>query len=361
MFQHFVLIFCFNRMIIEELTDPASAAWDAYVHDSPTGLPQHLSGWRAVLRKTYGYATHYLLARREDSTAAIVGVLPLFFVRSWLTGHTAMTMPGGLCADNAEVALALVQQAQSILGQAKIGRLVVQDTRQAWPGPWPTASGHVNWRMAVPQDEEILWKKLDRNIRRQIRLARENQLHAVVERSPRLLDDFYAVFSRFTHQSGTPVFAKKFLEQVVKQFPDGYKIAVVYKAEQPIGGYFQLELGDTVYGVWGATLHEYLALRPVYLAYWEILADAVAHKFAYLDMGRSPIDSNASAFKRQWGGVCVPVYQQVVSLASQPSPSLTNQTQTDARFRMFRQLWPKFPFALAQFLGPKLRRHIPFA
>jgi hypothetical protein len=30
-------------------------------------------------------------------------------------------------------------------------------------------------------------------------------------------------------------------------------------------------------------------------------------------------------------------------------------------FQAFQQLWPRLPFPLAQFLGPRLRRHVPFA
>jgi len=348
-------------IIIEELTEQNRVAWDNYVSQSPNGLPQQLAGWRTVLQKTYGYETCYLLARQGDAgAAAVVGVLPLFFVHSPLTGHKAMTMPGGLCADNGEIAQALLAKGQKRATQAKLKQFVVQDTRQQWPGDWSTSSHHVDWRVDVRAGEETVWKKLDRNIRRQIRMARDNHLRAEIERTPRLLADFYQVLSRFTHQAGTPVFGRYFLEQVIEEFPQNYNIVVVYKAEQPIGGYFQLELGKTVYGVWGATLHEYLSLRPVYLAYWEILADTIAQHFDYLDMGRSPVDSNASAFKGQWGGVCIPIYQQTRG-DGQATASVAVQAQTDGRFRSFRQLWPKLPFAVAQFLGPKLRRHIPFA
>jgi len=350
-------------MKIEELKEQDCAAWDTYVHTSPAGLPQHLSGWRSVLRNTYGYETRYLLARCEQAVstiAPIVGVMPLFFVKSLLTGHTAMTMPGGLCADNEIVAQALLARGWEIARQAQAQRFVVQDSRQQWPGPIYTTSQHVHWLVDVRMGEAALSKKLDRNIRRQIRMARDNQLRAEIDRTPRLLGDFYDVFSRFTHQSGTPVFGRHFLEQVIEQFPHGYNIVIVYKEQQPIGGYFQLEAGKTNYGVWGATLPEYLALRPVYLAYWEILIDTMAHQLEFLDMGRSPVDSNASNFKRQWGGICAPIYQQIASeqLAAQ---SLTAQTQTDGKFQTFRQIWPKVPFPIAQFLGPKLRRHIPFA
>ena len=84
-----------------ELTEPQRPIWDRYVQDANNGLPHHLPGWRTVLERTGGYETHFLMACSHDRT---VGVLPLFFVRSLLVGNTAMTMPGGLCADDDQVA-----------------------------------------------------------------------------------------------------------------------------------------------------------------------------------------------------------------------------------------------------------------
>ena len=407
---------------ITELTAASCSAWDAYVQHSASGLPQHLSGWREVLYKTSGYETHYLLAQEEGH---IVGVLPLFLVRSRLVGNTAMTMPGGLCADNQEVAAELIAHAREVAQQAKTRRLVLQDTRQLWnvpaakssqggtspkgEGGWPgglqTTTSHVYWLVDVRMGSEALWQQLAGNVRRQVRLARRNQLTVTIDRTGRALGAFYDVFSRFTHQMGTPVFGRNFLEHIIETFPNSFNIAVVYtgtsplerprwnvpagtspkgegergkgKEQHPIGAYFQLQLGKTMYGIWGATLREYLDLRPVYLAYWELLCDAIANGCHFLDMGRSPLNSNASQYKGQWGGVSRPVYQQVVNLGqacrngdtlaywNAPAGGRVQIPQGDVpaegKFQLMMRLWPKLPLPVAQYLGPKLRRHVPFA
>ncbi|MEZ4866023.1 MAG: GNAT family N-acetyltransferase [Caldilineaceae bacterium] len=353
---------------VEALTAQHTPAWDAYVRSRPAGLPQHLSGWCTVLHNVYGYATHYLLARcppEGSNTAApapIVGVLPLFFVPSWLTGRTLMTMPGGLCADSPAVAAALIAQGRDLAQECKADRFVIQDSRQRWPGELQTTEAHVHWVVELGNDEEALWQRLHRNLRRQVRIGRKEQLRVAIARTPELVADFYNVLSRFTHQVGTPFFGRNFLDEVVTHFPTGYNIVVVYRGAEPIGGYFQLEMGQTVYGLWGGALHDYLALRPVHLAYWSMLADALAHNFAFLDMGRSPLDSTASAFKGEWGGVASPIYQQVAAVGqAAKTTSAVTQAHEDGRFRTFRRVWPKLPLPVVQLLGPKLRRHIPFA
>ena len=193
-------------------------------------------------------------------------------------------------------------------------------------------------------------------------MAMRNELTVEVDRSGGLLDDFYGVLSRFAHAAGTPVFGRDFLKNVVKRFPQRHNIVVVFLDGKPIGGYFQLEMGNTNFGVWGAALHEYLNLRPVYLAYWRIIEDTVESGFEYLDMGRAPLDSNASKYKGQWTGHPAPIYQQTIPLqGSLAGGAAAIQAQTDGKFRLVRQLWPKLPYSVAQRLGPKLRRHVPFA
>lgn len=345
---------------IEVLNDTDAVAWDAYVQKSPNGLPLHLSGWQDVMRRTYGYKTPYLLARRHGRVA---GVMPLFQVNSLLFGRKLSTMPGGLCADDDTVAAALIAEATTLAHKQRVRKLIVQDTRYAWPdATLSTSTQHVHWLVDLTVGEEALWSALHSNIRRQVRLARKNDLRVVIDRDGALLDDFYAVFSAFAHSVGTPVFGRHFLANIIDVFPGSFNIAVVYLEDRPIGGYFQLEMGQQMLGMWGATLRDYLSLRPVYLAYWEMLADAVNNGFAVLDMGRSPVDTNMSKFKGQWGGVSGSVYQQVLALGKHESAeSMATQANSSGLFQTVRELWPKLPFAVAQIAGPKLRKHVPFA
>lgn len=345
-------------MHVTELTEDNRTTWDTYVRQAAYGLPQHLSGWRDVLQQTYDYETHYLLAHEADR---VVGVIPLYLIRSFITGTKATTMPGGLCADTVEVAQTLIGHAGRIARDAGADRLVLHDTRQKWPGDLQTSTEHVFWRLDIRMSVDELWDALDGNIRRQVRIARRNELRVEIDRSGALLDEFYELLSRFTHQIGTPNFGRDFLDNVVTTFPRGFNIAVVYREAEPIGAYFQLELTDTVYGLWGATLRQYLKERPVYLAYWEILRDAIENDFSYLDMGRSRAGSSVSKHKSQWGGVSKPIHQQIMSIGDDTTTeSIVTRVESSAVLRWMRQLWPKVPFPIVQFLGPKLRRHVPF-
>ena len=68
-----------------------------------------------------------------------------------------------------------------------------------------------------------------------------------------------------------------------------------------------------------------------------------------------PTSRNSGAVSR------VSIYQQTLRLDGQTTASMTERTQTDGRMQSFMQIWPKIPYPVAQYLGPKLRRHVPFA
>lgn len=346
-------------MTVHELNQADCADWDEFVRSTPGGLPLHLSGWREVMQKTYGYRSRYLMARIEND---IQGVLPLFAVPSRLTGRRLMTMPGGLCAVNEAAAAQLLEAAEQAAAGDRLKSVVIQDSRNVWSEAWHVESDHVFWLLPLPDTEEELWSQIDGNIRRQVRKARKNGLRAQVDRSGALLPSFYEMFSRFTHQVGTPVFGYNFLANVIHTFPDGFNIAIVWHEDTAVAGYVQLEMGDTMYGMWGAALPEFLNLRSAYLALWEIMSDAIDNGFTFLDMGRSPAGSNASKFKGQWGGESAPIYQLTRRENGHGSAeTVTNQVQSDQRFQVFTRVWPKLPYSVATRLGPKLRWHIPFA
>jgi FemAB-related protein (PEP-CTERM system-associated) len=346
-------------MFVAELQERDRIAWDTYVEQAAGGLPQHLSGWADILSQTYGYPIHYLMAREGKR---VEGVLPLFVVRSPLMGNSIRSMPGGLCADGPEAATALIERAREIARQIKVRRLVLQDTRQVWPGDMHTTSAHVHWVVDVRGGVDEAWKQLNKETRRQVRIARKNGLTAEIDRTGNRLAEFHYVLSRFVHQAGAPAFGRDFLERIVETFPGRFNIAVTYEDKQPVGAYFQLTLANTVYGIWGATLREHLRAGAAYLAYWEILADTANHGYHFWDMGRSPAGSNTSKFKAKWISTSSPVYQQVLGVNSdRPGDSIVNRVQTDAKFRLFMWAWSRLPFPVARFLGPKLRRHVPFA
>jgi hypothetical protein len=358
------------------------------VTNTPEGLPQHLAGWQDILRRNYGLETQFAMAVEQSGTGEPVvrGVLPLFHVSTPLLGTTVTTTPGGLCAQDEQAAAVLLTHARQCAAVAGARRLVIHDSRRAWDGLAARAI-HETRILDLSPGHDAVWQGLDRNVRRQVRMAERNGVTVEIDRTGARVGDFYHVISRFMQGTGTPVYSLRFLEDVICTFPNGVHLAVAYYDGKPVGAYFQLSLGKTLYGLWGATLPAALSLRTVYAVYWAILADAMKAGLHALDMGRSPAGSNAARYKAQWGGCSHPVYQQswrpngFVAVAQSEATQagtqanhvangtghgeamdepLSARAEADVRLRFVRRVWSMLPLGVTQTLGPVVRRHVPF-
>lgn len=65
--------------------------WDQFVENHEMGLIYHLSGWKKVIEKTFPHIRGIFLAVVENNE--IKAALPIYEVKSWLTGHRFVSVP----------------------------------------------------------------------------------------------------------------------------------------------------------------------------------------------------------------------------------------------------------------------------
>src|SRR5690606_15342725 len=111
-----------------------------YVKAAPNGSCYHAIVWRDILRRSFGHRPHYLAAL---AGGAVVGVLPLFEMKSWLFGHYLVSLPfvnyGGILADGPEVEAALAEAAVHLAARRGAGHIELRqsfesglDAGQGW-------------------------------------------------------------------------------------------------------------------------------------------------------------------------------------------------------------------------------------
>jgi hypothetical protein len=339
-----------DQVVVRELYPTEQSAWDGFVERSNAGLPMHLSGWQQIMTATYGHRCHFLLARQADQ---IHGVLPLFEVKSPITGHSLQSLPGAVCAETEAAALALIIAADDLARDLKADYLLLRDSRQDWP-----ASGlenilaHKTIRRSLSADIGSVWHAIPRNMRRYVRVAKKNDNLRVVVTQPvdqSSLKDFYTTFTSFNHEAGTPPFGYSFLCNVVQAFPGSSLTSVIYFGENPVAGFFCLTLAKMIFGIWGASLPAYRDYHPTHLAYWAITEYGCQAGFADFELGRAPYPSG-------------PVYQLYrVYRGKKPAVvQIGNPEQDTTGLSFFRRTWSKLPRWLALMIGPKIRWHMPF-
>ena len=138
-------------------------AWDGYVKGSAHSHFGQLSAWMELTVRTYGVSARYWLA---EEAGRVRGVLPLF--RKGGRHGSLFSAPGGLLADDAAVAEALLAPAREEVARERLAWVELRDQRVEWPG-LETSREHLTMVLDLGRDASEQWSAFDAKLRNQIR------------------------------------------------------------------------------------------------------------------------------------------------------------------------------------------------
>jgi FemAB-related protein (PEP-CTERM system-associated) len=329
-----------------------SAAWDDFVAGHPSATGYHEWAWREIFERAFGHEPIYLTARRNQR---IEGILPLVQINSMLFGRTLTSLPflnyGGVVADSDAVAQDLLDRATELARSRRCGYVELRHTHRRF-SHLPCKEHKVTMRLSL--DSQI-WSRLDRKVRNQIRKSQKSGLTSE-HRGAELRHDFYTVFARNMRDLGTPVYSRRFFDEILRAFPDRTRVHVVRLQGAPIAAALTYRSGTTVEVPWASSIREYNSLCPNHLLYWSVIETAVENRCDTLDFGRSTPDGNTYKFKQQWGAQPLHLHWEY-GLTS--GAALPNANPTNPKYRLAIALWKKLPLAIATRVGPGIVRNIP--
>ncbi len=339
---------------VEVVQSPGVNEWDAFVNASPRPL-FHRAAWAEVWR-AYGLRSFQLAARRNQQ---VVGILPLVYQRSPMTGRQLVSLPwfdaAGLMADDDAAAAALVDAAVELSKTLKAGLVQIRQVA-ARPLSEHVRTDKVLMELPLPADPEALWKGLNPKVRNQVRKA-EKAMLAVSSGGEELLGEFFDVYSRNMRDLGSPSHSEKLFRAVATAFPDEVRVWVVRLEERAIGGGLTIANGNSLEIPWASSLREHNSLCVNHLMYWRILEQSCRDGFRSFRFGRSTINSGTYHFKKQWGAEEVPLNWYFVSAS--PKLAAAAAIPPQESFGWASRVWQKLPLAVARRLGPRLIAGIP--
>jgi FemAB-related protein (PEP-CTERM system-associated) len=338
----------------DELTDADGGAWDDFVRGSPEALPHHLLGWRDVIGRTYGYRPRYLVAKEAGD---VVGVMPLFEVRSRIEGYHLSTLPGGLCASSDEAGLALVRRAAELVRSTNARFLAIRDSRRKWAGDLVSYHSQCSVMVDVSGGLAAVRKRMPSSVRQH--LAKGSKSGVELSCGSPAIESFYEVLSAFLRSRGTPVFPKRFLTGQADVFRADTNFVNAFHERRQIGGALDFVLGGNVFSILLFSLDEYHKVRTNHVLYWDLFELAVKQGLRRIDLGRSTIGSGTYNFKMSWRGIPVPIYQQFWLNRTRSMPYVADDAKS-GNGRLFTRVWRRIPVPITRVVGPIIRRELPF-
>lgn len=329
--------------------------WDAYIHAHPNGCVFQTSAWRRVVESTYGHRPFYLMAKNGS---AVCGVLPIFLLYGRFFGRVMATSPyassGAVCADNEEVAHALVERAIRLAREHEVNYLELKSRSITRCAELQHHNDYLNYYMPI-DEPDVMWRsRLKKKTRESVR--RSEKYGLTLEKGHHLLDAFYQVMVVSMRRLGTPVHSKLLYQNIMVSFGQNANLFAVKYNGIPISISLVLRFRKEFVALIRGSLDEYYHLRPNNFLYWGLFKEAYLSGANSFDLGRSLAGSGPAVFKESWGAEAKPLYYEYFLNRKKTIPKIN---QDNPSYNLPRLIWRHIPLSLTKLLGPHLIKNIP--
>ncbi|PID58069.1 FemAB-like protein [candidate division KSB3 bacterium] len=342
-------------MQITQLESAQEELWDRYVSKASASALYHLSGWKRIVEKSFKHNTFYLYALEDEQ---IVGILPLVFLKSLPFGKFFVSLPffnyGGILAENMEIRRALLDEAAVIARREGAEHIELRHLEN-FALHLPVKTSKVTMILDLPETSEDLWKRFKSKLRSQIRRPEKEGFHVKIGHAEEL-DSFYEVFAWKMRDLGTPVYSKRFFENILTEFPETARICTVYAGDQAIASGFVVGFKEMLQIPWASTLRAYDRFGSNMMLYWNILKFACEQGYTRFDFGRSTPDQGTYRFKKQWGAQPVQCYWHYWLANGDELPELNPH---NPKYELAIKMWQHLPLSVTKLLGPHLVKYLP--
>ncbi|GJM26535.1 MAG: hypothetical protein DHS20C16_29500 [Phycisphaerae bacterium] len=289
----------------------------------------------------------------------IVGVLPLFEIKSMFGGRMLISVPyavaGGMLTDDRAAADAIWQEARK-LGEEVNANFIDLRSERAQVEGLRQVQGYSGFRKALPAKPSDVLGWLPRKARADARNAR-NKHGLKVEFDRKRTRDVWRLYCRNMRRLGSINYPLQFFERLVEAFGEDAIVQVVRKDSRIVGGLISFRYGQTFLPYFVGCDERFNRCNTNHFIYMTAMERAVELGCTVFDFGRTRRDNEGSYnFKRFFGFEPTPLeYQRYVF----PGKAIPNLTPSNPKFQLARQIWKHLPMSFCTAAGARLSRHLP--
>lgn len=247
-----------------------------------------------------------------DGDNRIKAGLPIYEVKSWLTGNRLVSIPfATLCDPLISTNEDMKELFESVLNLSKELKTLrveirtfssfslIQDNRLG------SVNSHKHHYLRLETEPEKLKKKFHRScVRQRISRAIKSDLRVTVGETESDLQYFYQLQLITRKRLGLPSQPYVFFKTLWETFSPSKQIQLLLalKDERKIAGLLQFKFRDRVSVEFAVSDERYRNLSPNHFLFWEAIKLAHEEGYKIFDFGRtSPSNKNLMDFKRRWG------------------------------------------------------------
>ncbi len=327
--------------------------WDRFVYACPQATFFHRVGWREIYEEVFRHRTHYLLAERGDE---VVGVLPLVEQKSWLFGHSLVSLPfavyGGVAAIDAAARQALHAQAIELGRELGVSHLELRNVSMAQPG-WPGQDLYVTFRKELLPEVEANMLAIPRKQRAMVRKGIQRELRSEIDQRT---DRFFDLYADNQHRHGTPAHSRRYFEALRRVFGEDCECLTVLSPQgEAVSGVLSFYFRDEVLPYYAGDITAARDLAANDFKYWELMRRACERGLRVFDYGRSKRGTGSFDFKKNWGFEPAPLPYQFQLFKRDTVPQ---NNPNNPKYQRAIETWRKLPRGMVNALGPLVARHL---
>ncbi len=349
-----------------KIIDPSKdERWDNFISQQEYSTVYHHSVWKELLQNTFGHieSLHFVL---EDAENNIVGGIPLFLVKSWLTGNRLVSVPfASVCkplVSGLEDLEALTEAMIEKLSEYKCSYLELR-TRDDHPF-WVVNKfkeicqfkGHM---LALNKDRDTLLKSFHKtSIQQRIKRAEREGLRARIASSENDLKAFYRLltFLRLKKIGLPPPPYKLFKNMWEILRPKNMLVLHLIEYEKKvIAGMLVFKFNQIAISEHSATEGQYLKKCPDQLLWWKAIESAQKDGYKSFDFGRVSMDNKGLLdFKRRWQ----PREYNLFNLYFPEAKGVYSSNKEGLKYTLMNMAWRHMPVPIARIGGHFLYKHL---
>lgn len=283
-----------NRVSINE--------WNNFIEHRRDSTIYHTPEWKQFIENTLHAEPKYLFGKEDDE---IVSLLPLFKVKSVITGNRLSSLPfSHVCGPigSSQGITALLDHAQKSVDGSRYGLEI-----KGFSG---ISGYHINeeyctYVLNIGSPVENVWKGLDRgSVRWAINKSKNSGVSVDVSCDGEAIKDFYELNCRTKRDLGVPGHPLTYIQNLFKYLGPKVSLYSARIGNQMIGGGIMERYNlNVIYG-YGAADPEHINCHPYHAFIWESIKDAINNECQTYDFGRASKDNiGLIRFKKKWGAI----------------------------------------------------------
>ena len=331
----------------------AEYLWDEFVLSCAEASFFHRAGWQKIINEVFHHATYFLYAEVDG---VIQGVLAMAHVKSWIFGHSLVSLPfavyGGVASHHASATHELELEAQRIARNLGVAHIEWRNVLSRHPD-WPAQDLYVTFKKNILPIAADNLNAIPRKQRAMVRKGIKNGLTSKLDLG---VDRFFDLYADNMHRHGTPVFSKQYFLALRSVFGADCEVLTVEGSNgqalsSVMSFYFRGEV--LPYYAGDIELSRHLAAND--FKYWELMRRACERKLTVFDYGRSKFGTGSYDFKKNWGFEPQPLFYEYSLLKRTDIP---RNNPSNKKFKWLIEAWRRMPIGLANSLGPMVVRNL---